>query len=146
LMLPPGLAAIGGCGAASTIVWHTQFGPDSTGYSGGPAERSGATVTAGGVVFMGTNCTSNGHGGCGAPGTVNGAVWAVDAAAGTLLGSGGNPVLVTGDRVIMAPAVDGEWVYVLDNSGNLYGLTVNPAFPAITPTARHLAPRFVIRK
>jgi hypothetical protein len=141
-LLPPGLAAIGGCGAS--ISWHAQFGPDSAAYSG-PNPRSAPTVTAGGVVFIGTPCTSNGSGGCGAPGALNGAVWAVDGSTGNVLG-GGKPVLVTGDNIRMAPSADGLWVFVLDGSGNFYGLTVDPSVKAAAATiGSHFLPTFTIR-
>jgi hypothetical protein len=141
-LLPPGLAAIGSCGTSMT--WHAQFGPDVTSYSG-ENPRSAPTVTAGGVVFLGTPCTSDGAGGCGAPGTLNGAIWAVDATTGSVL-NGGKPVLITGDNIRMAPSVDGQWVFVLDGSGNFYGLTVDPSVKAVTATLGHrVAKRFKIR-
>jgi len=31
----------------------------------------------------------------------------------------------------MAPTVDGAWLWVVDDSGNLYGLTVDPSIPAL---------------
>jgi hypothetical protein len=141
-LLPPGLAAIGDCG--SSIVWHAQFGPDSTLYTGDDP-RSAPTVTAGGVVFIGTPCTPNAGGGCGAPGTANGAVWAIDAKTGAVLG-GGKPVLHTGSNIRMAPSVDGLWVYVYDNSGNFYALTVDPTVKAVTvQPGQQRAPQFQIR-
>jgi hypothetical protein len=141
-MLPPGLAAIGSCG--SSIAWHAQFGPDSTLYNG-ENPRSAPTVTAGGVVFIGTPCTSNGSGGCGTPGTLNGAVWAVDATTGTVL-NGGKPVLITADNIRMAPSADGLWLWVYDDSGNFYGLTVDTTVKAITATLGHrVAPTFIIK-
>jgi hypothetical protein len=144
LMMPPGMAAISGCGPTAKISWTTPFGPDSTAYSA-PAPRSAPTVTAGGVVFMATPCTSNGTGGCTTAGTLNGAVWAVDAATGALLG-GGKPLLVTSGIVLMAPSADGLWVYVLDDSGNLYGLTIDASVRAITAKpGRRVQPSFVIR-
>ncbi len=127
---PPGMVALQfTCG--SSILWHAQFGPDSFGYEAtGDAPRSSPTVTSGGVVFMGTPCTSNNSGGCGAPGAVNGALWAVDASTGNVL-DGGNPALVTTDDLRMAPVADGEWLYMMDNSGNVYALTVDPAVKAV---------------
>ncbi|MBD5634861.1 MAG: hypothetical protein IAI49_10315, partial [Candidatus Eremiobacteraeota bacterium] len=137
---PPGLAALGACGR--TIAWHSRFGPDSFAYQTlGATPRSAPTVTAGGIVFLGTPCTSSGSGGCGAPGALNGAVWAVDASTGTVLG-GGNPILTTGDDVRMAPTVDGQWMWVLDDSGNFYGLTLDTSVPGIArraPPARGLS-------
>jgi hypothetical protein len=128
-MLPPGLAAIGNCG--SSIVWNAQFGPDSSAFGHGDNPRSAPTVTSGGVVFIGTACTANSSGGCGTPtSTVNGALWAVDASAGTVL-NGGNPLLTTADDIRMAPSADAKWLWVTDKSGNLYGMTVDPTVPAV---------------
>ena len=42
----------------------------------------------------------------------------------------GNPLLITGDHIRMAPTADGLWVWVFDQSGNLYGLTIDPTVPA----------------
>ena len=131
---PPGLAAIGSCG--QSLVWHSQFGPDSFAYGTyGATPRSAPTVTAGGLVLLGTPCTQSGNT-CGSPGALGGAVWALDASSGAVLG-GGNPILLTGDHVRMAPTVDGLWMWVLDESGNLYGLTVDPSVPVL---ARRPAP------
>ena len=130
---PPGMVALAFSSCSSSILWHAQFGPDSfsyTSYGGGSWPRSAPTVTAGGVAFMGTPCTSNGSGGCGTPGAPSGALWAVDASTGTVLG-GGNPVLMTPDNIRMAPSADGYWLWVMDDSGNLYGLTVDPSVHAI---------------
>jgi hypothetical protein len=131
LMLPPGLAAIGNCG--STMPWHAQFGPDSSLYTG-ENPRSAPTVTAGGVVFVGTPCTPNGSGGCGAPGALSGALWAVNATTGAVL-NGANPIVITSDDIRMAPSADGDWIFLVDNSGNLYGLTVDPNYKPITAKA-----------
>jgi hypothetical protein len=142
-MLPPGLAAIGGCG--SSIVWHAQFGPDSAAFSG-DNPRSAPTVTAGGVVFMGTPCTTNGSGGCGAGGAVSGALWAVDGASGSVL-NGGKPVLITGDNIRMAPSADGLWLYLIDASGNLSALTVDPTVKAVAAkVGRRVAPTYRLRE
>jgi hypothetical protein len=32
----------------------------------------------------------------------------------------------------MAPSADGLWLFMLDQSGNLYGLTVDPSVPAVS--------------
>jgi hypothetical protein len=137
-LAPVGMVAFQFAGCSSSILWKAAFGPDSFLYEGdGARPRSAPTVTAGGVVFMGTPCTPNGTGGCNATGqSVNpsGAVWAVNASTGTVLG-GGNPVLITGDHVRMAPTADGLWLWVYDNSGNLYGMTVDPNVPAIQKRA-----------
>jgi hypothetical protein len=60
----------------------------------------------------------------------NGALWALDATTGTIL-NGGKPLLFTGDVIRMAPVVDGNWLWVIDNSGNFYGLTIDPSVPKI---------------
>ncbi len=133
-ILPPGMAAISGCGANMT--WNARFGPDSSQYAAQDAPRSAPTVTAGdatgGVVFMGTPCTNDGSGGCGAPSsTVNGAVWAVNSKSGEVLGNA-KPIVITDQNVRMAPTVDGQWMFVLDDGGNLYALSTNAQFRAIT--------------
>jgi hypothetical protein len=135
--LPPGLAALSDCG--STLLWHAQFGPDSSLYSG-ENPRSAPTVTAGGVVFIGTPCSPNGSGGCGTPNAVGGALWAVNATSGTVL-NGGNPIVITGDNIRMAPSADGDWLFLIDDSGNAYGFTVDPSYKAIAAkAAQHVSP------
>lgn len=137
--LPPGLAAIGSCG--TSIVWNAQFGQDAAAFQGDDP-RSAPTVTAGGVVFLGTPCTPNGSGGCGAPGVPGGALWAVDATTGSVLG-GGTPLLTTADSLRMAPSADGLWLFLLDDSGNLYALTVDPTVPAVKANAgRRVMPTY----
>jgi hypothetical protein len=129
---PPGMVAIQFSACGSSILWSSQFGPDSFSYeSNGSRPRSSPTVTAGGVAFLGTPCTVSGST-CGAATSANptGALWAIDASTGAVLGSG-NPVLMTPDHIRMPAVADGLWVWVMDNSGNLYGLTVDPSVPAI---------------
>jgi hypothetical protein len=140
---PPGMVAFQ-FSCASSILWASQFGPDSFAYPSGARPRSAPTVTAGGVVFMGTPCTNNGSGGCGTPisGATNGALWAVDASTGAVLG-GGNPVLITTNQIRMAPSADGLWLWVYDNSGNLYGMTVDPNVKAIAVRAGKRPPERV---
>jgi hypothetical protein len=83
---------------------------------------------------MAAPCTPDGNGGCGSPGTPGGALWAVDATTGAVLG-GGKPLLTTAGAVRMAPSADGQWLFLLDGSGNFYGLTVDSAVPAIKAQA-----------
>jgi hypothetical protein len=64
-----------------------------------------------------------------APGTPGGALYAVDATTGTVLG-GGKSLLVTRDTLRMAPSADGLLLFVLDGSGILGGLTVDTTVPA----------------
>ncbi len=135
----PGLVAIkpSGC-AAFNVLWSAAFGPDSLAYTGDPEPRSAPTVTAGGVVFVGTPCTPNAAvNACASPGQApsGGAVWAVDAASGAVL-AGGAPILVTRGVVRMAPVVDGKWLWVTDDSGALYAMTIDPAVAAVTDRLR----------
>ncbi len=129
----PGMIAIQTCDAQSTIVWNTSFGPDS---ATSKTPRSMPTVTAGGVVFVGTPCLRDGSGGCtGTSGKYGGALWALDASSGALLNVG-KPILTTPSQIRMGPVVDGDWVYLFDNSGHLYGLTIEARFPAIADRFR----------
>ncbi len=119
-LFPAGLVAINpGCGTPS-VAWHAAFGSDSSG-SGIP--RAVPAVSAGGVVLAGT------------VGGTGGALWAVNAATGTVLG-GGTPILQTSGYLRVPPTIDGNWVFVMDNSGNLYGLTVDGSYPAIASRRR----------
>jgi outer membrane protein assembly factor BamB len=125
-LYPPGLIAIDpGCGNPS-VTWHAAFGSDSSANGGTP--RSVPAVSAGGVIFAGT---VNG---------VGGSVWAIDASTGTVL-NGGNPLLQTSANIRMPATIDGNWVFVLDNSGNMYGLTTDPTYPAIQTKYRAPDPR-----
>ncbi len=142
-LLPPGLAAITGCG--TSIAWNAQFGPDSE-LLRGSTPRSAPTVTAGGVVFMATPCVANGIGGCAATGSpVGGALWAVDATTGAVL-NGGTPLLITASQLRMAPSADGDWLFAIDDGGNFYGLTIDPTFAAKKPKpGLHVVPTYVYR-
>jgi hypothetical protein len=94
------------------------------------------TVTAGGVVFVGTPCELDNNGGCtGTSGKYGGALWALDASSGALL-NGGNPIITTASQIRMGPVVDGDWVYVFDNNSDFYALTIDPNFQAISKTLR----------
>jgi hypothetical protein len=155
-----------GCGRPS-IAWHASFGPDS--YSPGSvvspgAPRSVPAVSAGGVVLVGTICTPSGAG-CGAtsgsaklrgtagatrkpliccapPGTGGGAVWALDASTGAVLNDG-NPLIITSGPLRVPPTIDGDWVFILDNSGNLYALTLDPKYASISTKARSIDSRML---
>jgi hypothetical protein len=117
-LFSPGLVAVNpGCGTPA-VTWQAAFG------SAANAPRSVPATSAGGVVFAGAG----------------GAVWALNASTGAILNSG-QPFLHTGGSMRMPVTVDGDWVFILDNNGNLYGLTTDPSFPAINarialPTAR----------
>jgi hypothetical protein len=143
-LFAPGMIAINpGCDSPS-VAWHSAFGPDSYGPGSdtSPGEpRSAPAVSAGGIVLVGTICKASGST-CGAttdakpliccapPGTNGGALWALDATTGAVL-NGGNPIIFTGGALRMPPTIDGDWIFVLDNSGNLYALTIDPSYPAI---------------
>lgn len=121
-LFPPGLIAINpGCGAPS-VAWHAAFGPDSTAAS---IPRSVPAVSAGGVVFAGT-VDNSGSGG---------SLWAINASTGAVL-NGGAPVFQTSGNLRMAPTIDGDWLFVLDNNGNIYGLTIDPNYKAIAAKRR----------
>ena len=121
-LLPPGLIAINpGCGNPSTA-WHAQFGTDSSQAS---VSRPVPAASAGGVVFAGS---TNGNGG---------SVWVLDASTGAVLNNG-TPLLQTSGYLRMPPTLDGKWVFIIDNSGDLYGLTIDPSYAAIR--ARYRAP------
>jgi outer membrane protein assembly factor BamB len=116
-LFAPGLIAINpGCGTPS-VAWNAAYGIDSSTLG---VARGVPAVSAGGVVFSGT-AAGNGTGG---------ALWAIDASAGTVLG-GGAPILTTGGYIRMPATIDGDWVFVLDNSGNLYALTADSRYAAI---------------
>jgi hypothetical protein len=153
-LYPPGMIAINpGCGTPA-VTWHTAFGPDSTN-NGALNPRSVPAVSAGGVVFVGTPCQVTAAGGCVgsvaspaaksvraagsrkpaiccAPvnGAIGGALWALDASSGALL-NGGNPILTTPAPLRVPPTIDGKWVFVVDNGGDMYGLTIDPTVPGI---------------
>jgi hypothetical protein len=58
--------------------------------------------------------------------------------AGSVKGSGGDLWAVDAST---GSVLNGDWVFVLDVNGNLYGLTTDPAYPAIAPQTRPADPR-----
>jgi outer membrane protein assembly factor BamB len=113
-LFSPGLIAINpGCGHPS-VAWRAAFG------SSADAPRSVPATSAGGVVFAGSG----------------GAVWALDASTGTILGGG--PFLHTGGAVRMPATIDNNWVFIIDNSGDLYGLTTDSRVATIQAKNRPL--------
>ncbi len=128
---PPGMIAVTAC--TPRLVWHVAFGPDGEqGFAAG-FPRSAPTVTAGGLLLSGTPCDPDAKGGCAGTGsTVGGAVWLEDATTGSVL-NGGRPLVRTPNDVRMAPVVDGDWVYFVDNGGYLYGYTIDPSYAPIAP-------------
>jgi hypothetical protein len=162
-LYPPGMIAISpGCGSPS-VLWHTAFGPDS--YPDG-VPRSVPAASAGGVVFVGTPCTSDGNGGCtgttdvvahrasaalvrpkiccAPPGSGRGALWALDATSGAVLNNG-LPLVLTNAPLRAPPTIDGNWIYVIDMSGNMYGLTIDPSVPAAQTRTRAVDPHVMKR-
>jgi outer membrane protein assembly factor BamB len=120
-LFPPGLIAIDpGCGKPS-VTWHAAFGSDA---SDAGISRAVPAASAGGVVFAGTVDGTGGD------------VWAVNASTGAVL-NGGQPVLKTSGNLRVPPTIDGNWIFVLDYNGNMYGLTIDPSYPKIQ--SRHRA-------
>jgi hypothetical protein len=112
-LFQPGMVAINpGCGKP-TVSWRAAYDSSSDAPRGVPA------ASAGGVVFAGSG----------------GAVWALDASTGALL-NGGGPFLHTGGAMRMPATIDGDWVYIIDNNGNLYGLTIDSSYPTIQAKLR----------
>jgi hypothetical protein len=87
---------------------------------------------------------ANGTGGCAASGSpIGGALWAVDATVGTVL-NGGAPLLITASQLRMAPSADGDWLFVMDDGGNFYGLTIDSTVAAIkAKPGVHVTPHYV---
>jgi hypothetical protein len=72
---------------------------------------------------------------CAPTGSNSGAVWAINASTGAVL-NGGLPLFYTDAPVRAPPTVDGDWIYVLDLAGNLYGLTTDSKYPPISTQDR----------
>jgi hypothetical protein len=126
----PGMIAIGFSGCTPSVVWNqgTAFGLSSftTGWN-----RSAPTVTSGGVVFVWAPVDAQGTGG----------LFALDASSGALL-NGGQPVFTANSSARMGAVVDGDWIWLSDNDGDLYGLTIDPNEPMLRTrnTVRRHAP------
>jgi hypothetical protein len=132
-LMPPGMMAIAAC--TPHVVWSAAFGPDAYQGTATGFARSAPAVTAGGLLLSGTSCNFDAQGGCAGYGAdVGGAVWLEDATTGAVL-DGGLPLVRTPNDVRMAPVVDGNWVYVLDNGGNLYGFTLGLPRRRVRPPA-----------
>jgi hypothetical protein len=120
----PGMIALKPCDSAlPTVAWTTAFGADSM-LSGTP--HSMPTVTAGGVVFLGTPCKVDVTEGCSGQ-QFGGALWALDASSGAVLNNG-RPIFTTPKAIRMGAVVDGDWVFLLDEYGDMYGYTIDPNF------------------
>jgi len=115
----PGMIAIGFSGCTPSVVWNsgTAFGVSA--FTTG-RQWSAPTVTSGGVVLEMAPSTSSGTGG----------LYALDASSGALL-NGGNPLFTTNGPGRMGPIVDGDWIWISDSSGDLYGLTTGSSAPAL---------------
>ena len=129
-LLPPGLIAISTCPGTPAVVWHAAFGPDSTSIG---FARSVPAVSAGGVVFMATSCNAL-SGLCPTYGLYS-ALWMLDASTGAILNNG-NPILYTNTPIRAPVTIDGDWIYVLDQGGDLYGLTINSSYAKIAAKRR----------
>jgi hypothetical protein len=162
-LYPPGMIAINpGCTttAAPSVAWTSEFGPDSYPYG---LPRSVPSVSAGGVIFVASPCIPSGnscasttttygkkrargpvHQICCAPtgGEEGGALWMIDASTGNVL-NGGLPLLFTDGAPRAPPTIDGDWVFVLDNGGNLYGLTTDASYAPIQSQARPVSPKML---
>jgi hypothetical protein len=160
-LYPPGMIAINpGCNGTPSVVWHSAFGPDS--YPTG-VPRSVPAASAGGVVFVGTPCSPDGNGGCNAvtpssskrstaatlrkpsiccspPAPGDGALWAIDASTGTVL-NGGEPLIYTSSPLRAPPTIDGNWIFVVDTNGDMYGLTIDSSFPTVAAKRRSIDSR-----
>jgi hypothetical protein len=79
---------------------------------------------------------------CAPAGTGGGALWALDASSGAVL-NGGEPLIITSGPLRMPPTIDGNWVFVLDNNGDMYGLTIDPNYPAVAEKARAINARML---
>jgi hypothetical protein len=121
-LFAPGLIAINpGCGSPS-VAWQAAFGSSSS------TPRSVPAASAGGVLFAGAGAT----------------LFELNASSGAIL-NGGAPFLTTSGSLRMPVTIDGNWVFVIDNSGDLYGFTTDTRFAKIqakirTLTARQRAP------
>lgn len=134
----PGLIAIQPSGCNSfPILWSAVYGPDSYALVH-PISRGVPAVTAGGLIFSSSPCPADANGGCTGGGTPGGAIWALDASSGQVLNNG-KPLLITPGEIRMEPTVDGNWMYVYDNNGDLYALTLDPSVPAIQAVRRRTA-------
>jgi len=45
--------------------------------------------------------------------------------------NGGNPIFTANGPARMGPIVDGNWVWLSDSTGDLYGLTIDASTPAL---------------
>jgi outer membrane protein assembly factor BamB len=81
---------------------------------------------------------------CAPAGSEGGAVWALNASTGTVLNNG-LPIITTAGPIRVPPTIDGNWIFVLDNNGDMYGLTIDPSYAAISAKARAIDARVLKR-
>jgi outer membrane protein assembly factor BamB len=79
---------------------------------------------------------------CAPSGPGDGALWALDASTGSVL-NGGKPLIYTSGPLRVPPTIDGNWVFVLDNNGDMYALTIDPAYAAISARVRSVDSRML---
>jgi len=117
-LFSPGMVAINpGCGNPS-VTWRAAFGSSMA------APRSVPAASAGGVVFAGSGTS----------------MFEINATTGAIL-NGGAPFLTTNGQMRMPVTIDGSWVFVIDNSGDLYAFTIDPRFGTVQPKMRKLTAR-----
>jgi hypothetical protein len=117
-LFSPGLIAVNpGCGSPS-VTWRAAFGSSSS------EPRSVPAASAGGVLFAGSQDT----------------VYELNASSGAIL-NGGAPFLTTSGPMRMPVTIDGNWVFVIDNVGDLYGFTTDTRFAKIQSKIRPLTER-----
>jgi hypothetical protein len=117
-LFSPGMVAVNpGCGNPS-VTWRAAFGSSTA------APRSVPAASAGGVVFAGSGNT----------------LFEINASTGAIL-NGGAPFLTTNGQLRMPVTIDGNWVFVIDNSADLYAFTTDTRFASIQPKMRRLTAR-----
>jgi hypothetical protein len=125
----PGMVAISFSGCTPSVAWSgTAFGVSS--FSNG-ADRSAPTVTSGGVVLGWAPIDSSGTGG----------LFALDASSGALL-NGGKPIFTANGPARMGAVVDGDWIWLSDSGGDIYGMTTDSSVPTLSSrsTVRRTVP------
>jgi hypothetical protein len=115
----PGMIAVSFSGCTPSVAWNpgTAFGLSA--FSTG-SQWSAPTVTSGGVVLIWAPTESSGTGG----------LYALNASSGALL-NGGKPIFTANGPARIGPVVDGDWVWVSDSTGDIYGLTIEASEPAL---------------
>jgi hypothetical protein len=81
---------------------------------------------------------------CAPTGPGDGALWALDASTGVVL-NGGKPLIYTSGSLRVPPTIDGNWIFILDNNGTMYALTIDASIPTAAAKARSLDSRMLTR-